>query len=247
LIGGVCGRNLVPVKLELGGKGAAVVFADVNVKSTVEALVRAVTYNSGQVCCTATRWLVERPVFDEFAALAAQRMAAVRIGYWNSLRSEMGPLISARQLERVLDYLDRAREEGATELVPGGPAEVAGREAGFFVKPALLTGPADNIACREEIFGPVAYLLPFDSEEEAVALVNSSPYGLANSVWTTDAERCARLAPQLAAGTCWLNCHNVYTPGVPYAGINLSGLGGGVLGEGAFYDYLRPIAVSGSV
>ncbi len=243
LVGEACGRNLVPVKLELGGKGAAVVFDDVDIESTVDKLVRALTLNTGQVCCTATRWLVHDKIHSDFARRAIDRMKAVRIGYWNDPETEMGPLVSAKQVARVFGYLDRGHQEGAEVLLEGGKATVKGKESGFYVKPAILAGSPDNVAAREEIFGPVSFLLRFRSEEEAIDLVNRSPYGLANSVWTQNLDRANRVAEELVAGNSWINAHNVFVHGVPYAGVNLSGTGGGVLGPNTYFDYLREQSV----
>jgi len=239
LIGESCGRNLVPVKLELGGKGAAVVFDDVDPETTVDKLAQALTLNTGQVCCTATRWLVHERIYGRFLELAIERLKRVNIGYWNDPQTEMGPLISRKQMDRVLGYLGKGREQGAEAVLEGGAAEVPGKPAGFYVKPAMLAGSPDNVACREEIFGPVSFLLKFGSEEEAVELVNRSPYGLANSVWSADLPRANRVAEALVAANSWINAHNVFVHGVPYAGINLSGMGGGVLGPDTFFDYLR--------
>ncbi len=243
LVGEACGRNLVPVKLELGGKGAAVIFDDVDIEATVDKLVGAVTLNTGQVCCTATRWVVQEKIYDEFARRAIARMKTVRVGYWNDPQTEMGPLVSAKQVDRVFGYLDRGRQEGAEVLLEGGKATVAGKESGFYVKPALLAGSSDNVAAREEIFGPVSFLLKFRTEEEATDLVNRSPYGLANSVWTQDLARANRVAEELVAGNSWINAHNVFVHGVPYAGVNLSGMGGGVLGPNTYFDYVREQSV----
>jgi aldehyde dehydrogenase (NAD+) len=243
LVGEACGRNLVPVKLELGGKGAAVVFEDADVESTVSQLVGAVTLNTGQVCCTATRWVVQDSIYDRFAECALERMKAVRIGYWNDPQTQMGPLVSPKQVDRVLGYLEKGRKEGATLLLEGGPAEVPGRKGGFYVRPAILEGGPDNTAAREEIFGPVPFLLRFRTEDEAVDLVNRSRYGLANSVWSKDLNRAERVAEALVGGNSWINAHNVFVHGVPYAGVHLSGVGGGVLGPDTLYDYLRPQSV----
>lgn len=243
LVAEACGRNLVPVKLELGGKGAAVVFDDVDIEATVDALTRAVTLNTGQVCCTATRWVVHERIYDQFVEQAVERMKKVQIGYWNDPNTEMGPLISRKQKDRVFSYLTRGREQGAQALLEGGDAEVPGKAGGFYVKPAMLAGSPDNVACREEIFGPISYMLKFRNEEEAVDLVNMSSYGLANSVWTKDLERANRVAESLVAGNGWINAHNVFAHGVPYAGINLSGMGGGVLGPHTLFDYLRDQSV----
>lgn len=243
LIGEACGRNLVPVKLELGGKGAAVVFDDVDVESTARALAAAVTANTGQVCCTATRWIIQRRVFEKVLGAAEQALAATRIGHGSEPETQMGPLVSEKQRQRVLGYLDRGEKEGAKCLVRGGKANVEGHEGGFYVKPALLSGPPDNICAREEIFGPVAYLMPFGDEAEAVALVNRSSYGLANSVWSADLERANRVAEAMVAGNSWINAHNLFPHGVPYGGWNLSGMGGGVNSPETFHDYLRAQSV----
>jgi aldehyde dehydrogenase (NAD+) len=111
------------------------------------------------------------------------------------------------------------------------------------VKPALLAGPLDNVAAREEIFGPVAYLTPFDDEDEAVALANQTTYGLANSVWTADLARAQRVAESMVAGNSWINAHNLFPHGVPYGGVNKSGLGGGVLSIETLFDYWRSLSV----
>jgi aldehyde dehydrogenase (NAD+) len=239
LIAESCGRNLVPVKLELGGKGAAVVFDDVDVERTVDALTAAVTLNTGQVCCTATRWFVQESIYDRFLECAVERMKKVRIGYWNDPETQMGPVVSRKQMDRVLGYLEKGRQEGADLPLPGGPAEVPGKEGGFYVKPAILRGTPDNVAAREEIFGPVPFILKFRGEQDAIRTVNSSPYGLANSVWSQDLERANRVAEALVAGNSWINAHNLFPHGVPYGGVNLSGMGGGVNSPETFFDYLR--------
>ena len=242
LVAAACGRNLVPVKLELGGKGAAVVFDDVDLPRTVESLAQAITFHAGQVCCDATRWLVHRSIYKEFVAASVSRLGQVRVGYQFDSGTELGPVVSQKQRERVLGYLRRGRQEGAETLLEGGPQEVEGR-AGFYVKPALLAGSLDNVAAREEIFGPVAYLTPFADEEEAVRLVNQTDYGLANSVWTTDLDRAHRVAEAMIAGNSWINAHNIFPQGVPYAGVNKSGLGGGVLAVETLLDYWRNLSV----
>jgi aldehyde dehydrogenase (NAD+) len=238
-----CGHNLVPIKLVLGGKGAAVVFSDTDLDRTVSALVAAITLNSGQVCCTASRWLVEKKICDRFVDSAASRMKLLRVGYGRDPETEMGPVVSPKQRERVLGYLRKAQLEGAKPLLEGGVANVAGREKGYYVRPALLGGSPDNVACREEIFGPVPYIVEFRDEEEAIRIVNQSSYGLANSVWSSDLRRANRVAEKLIAGNSWINAHNVFVHGVPYGGVNLSGFGGGVLSSSTFFDYLRNLSV----
>lgn len=242
LVARECGQNLVPVKLELGGKGAAVVFADANVDTTVESLVSAITLNAGQVCCTASRWLVQEGIYDHFVSAAVARMKQTRIGYGHDSNTQMGPVVSPKQRDRILGYLDKARQEGAESLLEGGVATVSSKN-GYYVRPAVLAGASSNIACREEIFGPVSFVLRFREEDEAIALVNKSSYGLANSVWSGNLERANRVAEKMIAGNSWINAHNVFVHGVPYGGVNLSGLGGGVLGPNTFFDYLRDLSV----
>lgn len=242
LVAETCGRNLVPLKCELGGKGAAVVFDDVDIKQTAAKLVGAITFHAGQVCCDATRWLIHSSIYDKFVSECADRMQDVQVGYQLDQGAQMGPVVSSKQRERVLGYLEKGVAEGAELVLPGGAAEVAGC-GGFFVKPALLAGSLDNVAAREEIFGPVAFLAPFGSEEEGIRLANDTDYGLGNSVWSEDLARCARVAESFEAGNGWINAHNVMVHGVPYAGIGKSGFGGGVVSAENLNDYLRPISV----
>jgi aldehyde dehydrogenase (NAD+) len=242
LVAEACGRNLTPVKLELGGKGAAVVFEDVDVADTAAKLVGAITFHTGQVCCDATRWLVHRRVYNQFVDECVKRIKQVRVGYQMQDSTQMGPVVNEKQRNRVLGYLDKGVKEGARMIVEGGAAEVPGKN-GHYVKPALMEGKLDNVAAREEIFGPVAYLASFEKEDEALALVNSTDYGLANSVWSSDLGRCARIAEQMRAGNSWINAHNVFPHGVPYGGIGKSGLGGGVNSVETLFDYWRSVSV----
>lgn len=239
LIAEACGKNLVPVKLELGGKGAAVIFDDVNVEAVADSLAGAVTLNAGQVCCTATRWLVHEKIRDPFVARATATLSGMRIGYGADAETNIGPVVSEKQRARVLGYLDKGVKTGAKLLLEGGRAEVKGHEQGYYVKPALMTGEPGNVCAREEIFGPVAYVMTFNDEDKVVDLVNTSAYGLANSVWSNNLERANRVAERLVAGNSWINAHNLFAHGIPYGGCNLSGCGGGVLGPETLSDYLR--------
>jgi len=242
LVAEACGRNLTPVKLELGGKGAAVIFDDVDVAATAEKLVQAITFHSGQVCCDATRWLVHKKIYGELVDQCSARLKQVQVGYQLDGGSQMGPVVNAKQRDRVLSYLRKGQAQGAELLLPGGAAQVPGHD-GFYVKPALLAGSLDNVAAREEIFGPVAYLAPFSNEEEAIGMANQTDYGLANSVWSSDLTRASRVAESLVAGNSWINAHNVFAHGIPYGGVNKSGMGGGVLSIETLFDYWRSMSV----
>jgi len=242
LVGEACGRNLVPVKLELGGKGAAVVFDDVDIADTAAKLVGAITFHTGQVCCDATRWLVHRRIYDQFVNECVKQIKQVQVGYQMEGSTQMGPVVNEKQRQRVLRYLASGVKEGARMIVEGGAAEVPGK-AGHYVKPALMEGSLENVAAREEIFGPVAFLAKFESEDQALAMVNSTDYGLANSVWSSDLGRCARIAEQMRAGNSWINAHNVFPHGVPYGGIGKSGLVGGVNSVETLFDYWRSVSV----
>ena len=185
---------------------------------------------------------MQKPIYDEFVDECISRMKSVNVGYQLDDATQMGPLVSQIQRERVLGYLEKGVADGAELVLEGGNAEVGGCP-GFYVKPALMAGSLGNVAAREEIFGPVAFLAPFSDEAEGVRLANDTDYGLGNSVWSQDLVRCARVAEAFESGNGWINAHNVVVHGVPYAGVGKSGMGGGVVSPETLNDYLRPISV----
>jgi len=236
----VCGRRIVPCKLELGGKGAAVIFPDTDPADTAQKLVAALTLNTGQVCCTATRWIVHRDVADRFTEAAVSALEKVKIGPGQDRSTEMGPVVNENQRRRVEGYFEKGKKEGARAVLAprSGPAK------GFFVTPWVLEGGPENVCFREEVFGPAAYVTRFGDETEALDLVHRVDYGLANSVWTADLSRAVRVAKKMEVGNAWINAHNVFAYGLPYGGVNRSGMGGGVNSPATFHDYLRPTTIA---
>ena len=227
-----CAPHVRPVSFELGGKNAAVVFADCDFEATVNGLSDAVFLNTGQVCLCAERVYVERSLFPAVVDALVRKAENMRMGWPTDEKTNFGPLISAQHRDKVLSYYKLAREEGATVVTGGGVPEFGdARDKGCYVEPTILTGLEESARCvKEEIFGPVCHIAPFDSEEEAVALANDTEYGLAASVWTTNLGRAHRVAPQMKAGITWVNCWFLRDLRTPFGGAGLSGIGreGGV-------------------
>ncbi|MGC4999051.1 aldehyde dehydrogenase family protein [Streptomyces sp. DT195] len=210
-----CARQAKPVTLELGGKSPNVVFADADLKTALDPF--SFLDNAGQDCCARTRVLVQREVYDEARAFLADALAAVVVGDPADEKTQMGPLISRAQLDRVRSYVpDHAPALRGT--APDGP--------GFWFPPTVLTDAApDSTAAREEIFGPVAVLLPFTDEQDAIRLANDTPYGLSGSIWTRDLGRALRVSGAVRAGNLSVNSHSSVRYWTPFGGFKQSGLG----------------------
>jgi aminomuconate-semialdehyde/2-hydroxymuconate-6-semialdehyde dehydrogenase len=241
-----CAPKVRPVSFELGGKNAAVVFADCDFEQTATGMADAVFLNTGQVCLCSERVYVERPIFDRFVDALRQKAEDLRPGWPMDNTTTLGPLISAQHRDKVLSYYRLAREEGADIITGGGvPTFGDARDQGFWVQPTILTKLPESARCvREEIFGPVCHVAPFDSEAEAVALANDTEYGLAASIWTGNVHRAHRVAPQMKTGITWVNCWFLRDLRTPFGGVGLSGIGReGGLHSLNFYSELNNVCV----
>ncbi|AVO38171.1 2-hydroxymuconic semialdehyde dehydrogenase [Pukyongiella litopenaei] len=234
-----------PVSLELGGKNPGIIFDDADFDATMEGIGRACFANTGQVCLGTERIYVQRGIFDRVAEGLAQQARGYRLGDPFDDATTMGPVISAGHREKVLSYYDKARAAGADILAGGGTPEMQGYEGGYWVQPTVWTGLAEDAAVvTDEIFGPCTHLQPFDSEDEAVALANNSPYGLATSIWTTNLARAHRVAAQVEVGISWVNCWFLRDLRTAFGGAKSSGIGreGGIHSM-EFYSELRNVCV----
>jgi aminomuconate-semialdehyde/2-hydroxymuconate-6-semialdehyde dehydrogenase len=235
-----------PVSFELGGKNAALVFADCDFDSAVEGVARSSFMNTGQVCLCTERVYVERPLYDRFVAALVERARALRPGDPWDRATQLGPLISREHREKVLSYYELARREGAVIESGGAVPHLTGAHAGgWYIEPTVWTGLRQDSRCQqEEVFGPVCSISPFDEEDEAVRLANDSAYGLAASIWTSNLKRGHRLAGRVEVGLVWLNTWFLRDLRTPFGGSKLSGIGR----EGGhhsldFYSELRNVCV----
>jgi phenylacetaldehyde dehydrogenase len=215
--------NLKKVSLELGGKAPNIVFADADLDAAVAGAVLAGYFNEGQCCVNGSRLYVQRAVFDEVVAGVAAAADAIRVGDGFDPDSDMGPLVSPEQHEKVLSYLRGAVDQGA--VMSAGSTDAA-RDRGYFVAPALITSVTEEMAVQtDEIFGPVVTAVPFDTEDEVVAAANHTVYGLAAGVWSRDLGTAHRVGSRLRAGTVWLNTWHADDVALPRGGFKQSGWG----------------------
>ena len=239
-------KGIRDISLELGGKNAGLVFADCDMDKAIEGTMRSAFVNCGQVCLGTERVYVERSIFDEFVARLKTEAEKLRIGPPDDEKANFGPLVSLKHRVKVLSYYQKAVDDGATVVTGGGvpemPEEYAG---GAWVQPTIWTGLPDNSAVvTDEIFGPCCHIRPFDSEEEAIELANSLPYGLASAIWTENVSRAHRVAGQIEAGIIWVNSWFLRDLRTPFGGSKQSGIGreGGVHSL-EFYTEMKNVCI----
>jgi len=215
-------QNMTRFALELGGKNPMIVLADANIDNAVQGALLGGLLNNGQVCAAASRFYVHRSRYDEFVEKLAAAVAGMSLGEGMDPSAQINPLVSAKQQRSVLEHIARAGEQGA-RIVCGGE-QVAGN--GFYVQPTVLADVTMQMAvARDEVFGPVLAVLPFDDEDQAIEMANDSEYGLGASLWTNDLSKAMNLVPRIESGTVWVNAHVLLDPSMPFGGVKQSGMG----------------------
>lgn len=238
--------SVKPVSFELGGKNAAIVFADCGFDDAVSGISESAFLNTGQICLCTERIYVERAIFQRFVEALKLKAESLQIGSPLEARTDIGPLISAQHREKVLSFYRLACEEGATVVTGGGVPQFGNAlDKGFYVQPTIYTGLRESARCvKGEIFGPVCHIAPFDTEEEAVSLANDTKYGLAASIWTSNLKRGHRVAQQMNVGITWVNCWFLRDLRTPFGGVGLSGIGReGGMHSLNFYSELNNVCI----
>jgi aldehyde dehydrogenase (NAD+) len=235
--------NLKKLTLELGGKSPDIVFADADLDAAVVGAGMGVFGNTGQMCIAGSRIYVERSIYQEFTDRLAEFAGSLRVGHSLDPQTQIGPVVSSGQLERVTGYLEIGRQEGARAVAGGARLTEGDLAKGFFVPPTVFVDVRDDMRITtEEIFGPVAAVMPFDTLEEAVSRANRTQFGLGGGVWTRDIGKAHKVAKAIRAGTMWVNTYGVVDPAIPFGGMKMSGWGKD-LGMQSVEDYLTVKAV----
>jgi acyl-CoA reductase-like NAD-dependent aldehyde dehydrogenase len=217
--------TLKRLSLELGGKSPNIVFADADMEAAVKGALTGIFYNKGEVCAAGSRLFLEERIHDEFVGRLTERVKGLKVGDPMDKSTRMGPVVSARQMETVLGYIEAGKQEGA-RLVAGGARARVGNGKGYFVEPTIFDQVSNQMKiAREEIFGPVLSVIPFKSVEDGIAEGNATTYGLAAAVWTRDVSKALRAARAIRAGTVWVNAYNLFDAALPFGGFKESGFG----------------------
>lgn len=214
--------RLLRTSLELGGKNPAIFLADAPIEQAVQGAILGGFFNNGQVCAASSRLYVARAIYDPFVKALAEAVDGMTMGPGLDTAAQINPVVSAQHRAKILEHVTRARQDGA-EIVAGGESP---ERAGFYVRPTVVVGAASHLAIsRQEVFGPLVTVAPFDDEDEAIRLANDTEMGLTASLWTNDLKKTMDLVPRIKAGTVWVNCHNLIDPNMPFGGYKESGIG----------------------
>ncbi|OCF30567.1 aldehyde dehydrogenase (NAD+) [Kwoniella heveanensis CBS 569] len=225
--------NIKKVSLELGGKGSNIIFEDADFDEAVKYAAQGIFFNHGQTCCAGSRIYVQKSIYDKFVSAFKDATSRLKVGDPFEPSTYQGPQVSQLQYDRIMSYVDHGKQEGA-KVITGGKRH---GDAGYFIEPTIFGDVTSNMKIvREEIFGPVVVVSPFETEEEVIASANDSVYGLASAVFTQNISRATRVSGALKAGTVWVNCYNELHPQIPFGGFKQSGLGR-ELGEYALESY----------
>jgi aldehyde dehydrogenase (NAD+)/betaine-aldehyde dehydrogenase len=230
------------VQLELGGKGANIVFADANLQAAINGSAFAIFHNQGQACIAGSRLLLQEEIADRFLEGFVKLARSIRLGDPLDPATEMGPLTSQKQQQSVLSYCEVAKQQGAEVLTGGKRPDNPALANGFFVEPTIVRAKPQDRVCQEEVFGPFIAVTTFRDEAEAIAIANSTEYGLGSGLWTTNLQRAHRMAAAIRAGMVWVDSYKRVNPGSPFGGVGSSGYGR-EMGFEAMHDYTEAKSV----
>ncbi|MFA6155437.1 aldehyde dehydrogenase [Mesorhizobium sp.] len=226
LVAAAAGRTLTPVILELGGKSPNIIFADADLNKACTGAFAGIFGATGQTCIAGSRLLVQRSVYDEVVSNIVKRAPGIQLGNPLKQETEMGTVANEPQFNRIIEYIASAKSEGASLMTGGGRATGDGLEDGLFIEPTVFAEVSNDMRlAQEEIFGPVLAIIPFDSEDEAIAIANGTSFGLASGIWTRDINRAMRVSRAMRSGLVWINTYRAVAAQMPFGGVKDSGFG----------------------